>query len=69
MPLHQFSWRPSMGETGLQRDALYLIRPDGHVGLADAGADPDQLRRYLTRIGLRPAATVTPDEPFADGDP
>ena len=60
MPLHQFSWRPSMNDVGLQRDALYLVRPDGYIGLADAGADPDQLRQYLARNGLRPAATVTP---------
>lgn len=69
IPLHQFPWRSSMADAGVERDALYLIRPDGHVGLADGGGDPDRLRRYLARLGLRPAATVPSDEPFADGNP
>lgn len=37
LPLHVFPWRPEMRRAGLQRDALYLVRPDGYV----AHADPD----------------------------
>ena len=33
LPLHVFPWRPAMGRAGLQRDAVYLVRPDGYVAL------------------------------------
>jgi len=33
LPLHVFPWRAEMERTGLRRDAVYLVRPDGYVGL------------------------------------
>jgi hypothetical protein len=36
LPLHVFPWRPAMGRAGLRRNAVYLIRPDGYIALADA---------------------------------
>ena len=47
LPLHVFAWIPAMGTAGLQRGALYLIRPDGYVALADSEPGPERLRRYL----------------------
>lgn len=47
LPLHRFAWRPDMGHAGLTNAALYLIRPDGYVALADSEADPKWLRRYF----------------------
>jgi hypothetical protein len=35
LPLHAFPWRPDMGRAGLQRNAVYLVRPDGYVAVAD----------------------------------
>ena len=52
LPLHVFPWQPAMGRVGLTRDALYLVRPDGYIGLAAAGADLAALRRYVE--GVRP---------------
>ncbi|HUQ98140.1 MAG TPA: FAD-dependent monooxygenase [Gemmatimonadaceae bacterium] len=49
-PLHVFAWRPAMQSAGLQRGALYLIRPDGYVALADANASADTLRKYFTDL-------------------
>jgi hypothetical protein len=34
-PLHEFAWRRQYGEAGFAQDALYLIRPDSYVALAD----------------------------------
>ena len=47
-----------MRRAGLARDALYLIRPDGYVALADRGSSADALERYLDTRGIRlpPAA-------------
>jgi len=53
--LHTFPW-PSAARAGLERDAAYLVRPDGHVGLADPSAMPATLERYLDRRGIRPLA-------------
>src|SRR5262249_48444456 len=60
LPLHVFSWRPGMRRPGLLRGALYLVRPDSHVALADPHADPERLREYL-RAGTG-ARVVTPGE-------
>ncbi|MGH9441575.1 MAG: FAD-dependent monooxygenase [Thermoanaerobaculia bacterium] len=46
LPMHVFPWRAETLRAGLARDALYLIRPDGYVALADSRADPARLQRY-----------------------
>jgi 2-polyprenyl-6-methoxyphenol hydroxylase-like FAD-dependent oxidoreductase len=47
LALHTFPWQSAMSRTGLRRDAVYLVRPDGHVALADPEATPARLERYL----------------------
>ena len=44
--LHVFAWRPVMQRAGFQKGALYLVRPDGYVGLAEPRSDPEALRLY-----------------------
>jgi hypothetical protein len=46
LPLHAFAWRPDIRRSGLRRGALYLVRPDGYVALADPRADPARWRAY-----------------------
>ncbi|MGH7593936.1 MAG: FAD-dependent monooxygenase [Gemmatimonadales bacterium] len=52
LPLHVFSWQPSMHRVGLARNAGYLVRPDGHVAMA--GVDAASIGRYLDIRGLQP---------------
>ncbi len=54
VPIHRFDGWPSAEKAGLERAALYLVRPDGYVALA-AGADDatEKLGRYLVARGLR----------------
>jgi hypothetical protein len=47
LPLHIFPWRSEMDQTGLRRDALYLVRPDGYVALADADGRATAVDSYL----------------------
>lgn len=47
LALHVFPWRPEMGRAGLQRDALYLIRPDGYVAFAHSRSEGRALDSYL----------------------
>src|SRR5262245_14538524 len=50
---HNFLWRTAMRRAGLRRDAVYLVRPDGHVGLADAAGDAAAIERYLEEHSIR----------------
>jgi hypothetical protein len=47
LPVHVFGWRQGMGRSGLQRDAVYLVRPDGYVALADREGHAEALTSYL----------------------
>jgi hypothetical protein len=53
LPLHVFPWNTAHGAVGLERDALYLLRPDTYVALADRTADPATLTSYFSERGLR----------------
>jgi 2-polyprenyl-6-methoxyphenol hydroxylase-like FAD-dependent oxidoreductase len=54
LKLHTFPWRPQMGRTGLRRNAVYLLRPDGYVALADPDGNATALTSYLDTHGLCP---------------
>jgi 2-polyprenyl-6-methoxyphenol hydroxylase-like FAD-dependent oxidoreductase len=53
LALHIFPWRREMRRTGLWRNAAYLVRPDGYVGLADAVASTAAITSYLDARGIR----------------
>jgi hypothetical protein len=52
LPLHVFAWRAEMRRSGLWRNAAYLVRPDGYVGLADAVGSAVAVTSYLDRHGI-----------------
>ena len=53
VPLHVFDWRSEHEAAGLARDAIYLLRPDTYVALADASGAPATLDRYCADHGIR----------------
>jgi len=53
LPFHVFAWQPGMQRAGFQNGALYLVRPDGYVALADRRADAERLRQYFSERGGR----------------
>jgi 2-polyprenyl-6-methoxyphenol hydroxylase-like FAD-dependent oxidoreductase len=59
LPLHVFPWRPEIGRTGLQRNAFYLVRPDGYVALVDTGGSASAVTSYLDARGLSPGEVKT----------
>ncbi len=61
LALKEFSPGPATRGAGLADDALYLIRPDGYVGLADPMANPGRLQNYFRKLMLvtNPAAELS----------
>jgi 2-polyprenyl-6-methoxyphenol hydroxylase-like FAD-dependent oxidoreductase len=53
MALQTFPWQSAASRAGLARGAVYLVRPDGYVGLADPEASPARVERYLDRTVRR----------------
>ena len=57
LALHAFAWRDAMAAAGFERNAAYLVRPDGYVGFAAPAANAAALGDYLkawrivTRVG------------------
>src|SRR5580704_1719792 len=52
LSLRRFPWSEAVGRTGIARNAFYLVRPDGYVGLAAVSDVADTLRAYRARFGL-----------------
>jgi 2-polyprenyl-6-methoxyphenol hydroxylase-like FAD-dependent oxidoreductase len=65
LPLHVFPWRPEVARTGLQRDAVYLVRPDGYVALADPKVRSEAIGSYLDRRQITVLGPVTPHAPYS----
>jgi 2-polyprenyl-6-methoxyphenol hydroxylase-like FAD-dependent oxidoreductase len=49
-----------LARVGIKGPAFYLLRPDGHVGLAGARIDPGMVSRYLEARDLRLAQASEP---------
>jgi 2-polyprenyl-6-methoxyphenol hydroxylase-like FAD-dependent oxidoreductase len=54
LALHIFPWEPAASRAGLERNAVYLVRPDGYVALADTGDARATLEAYLDARSIRP---------------
>ena len=54
VPLHAFAWQPQHEAAGLARDALYLLRPDTYVALAERSGSAEMLERYFADRGITP---------------
>jgi 2-polyprenyl-6-methoxyphenol hydroxylase-like FAD-dependent oxidoreductase len=58
LPLHLFGWRPECQSAGLMRNALYFLRPDTYVALADPSGSPAALESYLRDRGFKLGTTT-----------
>jgi 2-polyprenyl-6-methoxyphenol hydroxylase-like FAD-dependent oxidoreductase len=52
IPLHVFPWSAHIGQAGLKRNASYLIRPDGYIGVADSTGGAAAISAYLGEKNL-----------------
>ena len=53
--LHPHRWTTAAERAGVQRNAAYLLRPDGYVALAAPGGSDRPLARYFAARKMRPA--------------
>jgi 2-polyprenyl-6-methoxyphenol hydroxylase-like FAD-dependent oxidoreductase len=60
IPLHVFPWTSDADDAGFERDAFYLVRPDGYIGV-DAGRDEtNRLDEYWASHGFSMLPTTPP---------
>lgn len=67
LPLHVFAWRPEMARAGPRRNAAYLVRPDGYVGLADVDGNATAIEPYLDARNI--SCTRHASDPHASSFP
>jgi hypothetical protein len=49
LPLCVFEWSRQTESAGFVPDALYLVRPDGHLALVQPEQNPQELEKYLSQ--------------------
>ena len=47
--LSAFAWSEAAGKAGLKRNAVYVVRPDGYIGMAAVQNDEAKIEAYLDR--------------------
>ena len=52
LQMNIFPWTKDAERAGLARDAMYLVRPDGHVALVDPAQSVPRLRQYFETRGM-----------------
>ena len=52
-PLLVFEWKPEYEAAGFARNALYLLRPDTYVALAEPSGNPDAVDRYFVKHEIK----------------
>ncbi|HLJ46003.1 MAG TPA: FAD-dependent monooxygenase [Bryobacteraceae bacterium] len=52
LALHAFAWNDAAEHAGFQRDAAYLVRPDGHVALVMPEQNTVLLETFIHQHGL-----------------
>jgi hypothetical protein len=53
IPLYIFEWNPEAEKAGYQKDAIYIVRPDGYIGLADGTGDTIKISAYCDKYILQ----------------
>jgi 2-polyprenyl-6-methoxyphenol hydroxylase-like FAD-dependent oxidoreductase len=52
LALNEYAWTPTAARAGVARNAAYLVRPDGYVGLAAESNAGPRLMEYLRTCGI-----------------
>jgi hypothetical protein len=52
LDLHQFVWSRGAQRARFERNALYLVRPDGYLAFADPQQKVERLRGFLSKFKI-----------------
>ncbi|MBC8066068.1 MAG: FAD-dependent monooxygenase, partial [Chlorobia bacterium] len=52
LSLHEFAWHREMKKAGILDSAVFVVRPDGHIGLAAQGECNQIVGEYVDRIAF-----------------
>jgi len=58
LPIHTFKWGKDAEDAGFDKNAMYLVRPDGHIALASKNQDVSKLIDYLDRLTIKSGVPV-----------
>jgi 2-polyprenyl-6-methoxyphenol hydroxylase-like FAD-dependent oxidoreductase len=58
IPFYIFEWGPEAKTAGYQKDAIYIVRPDGYIGLADETGDIIKISAYCDTYILQDKLNV-----------
>jgi len=58
LPLRVFAWHAAMARSGFRRNALYLVRPDGYVGLSAHGETATVIATLTSYLDSRRLTTI-----------
>jgi hypothetical protein len=47
LKLHIYPWNIAADKAGLKKNAAYVVRPDGYIGMIDPQADCERVSKYL----------------------
>lgn len=53
LALHEWPWTVSVQQAGYEKDAVYLVRPDGYFGYVRDSQDLQEMETYLNRFGIK----------------
>ena len=53
LPVNQFPWSELTEQAGLAKDAVYLLRPDGHIAMISPLQNPQGLVDFVAKYKLR----------------
>lgn len=51
--LNEYSWNEMAKKSGIEKNAVYLIRPDGYIAFANSSQDSNKIEEYLRLHGVR----------------
>jgi len=60
LPLYEFEWHDGHATAGFSRNALYLIRPDTYVALAESSGSPETIEIYFKDRGWERGSPLRP---------
>ena len=54
IPIEVYPWSDAMGHAGLRENALYLIRPDTYVALAEPSQAVSAVEQFFAKVQIKP---------------